>query len=372
MEFSIEVIHLMHPGKRKDPAGNPHQEDSIFPEAEKLNHSDRFFVVCDGMGGHDSGEVASDTVCRAMGDYITSECDAQGDFSHKDLNNAIDAAFRALDAADTGAARKMGTTMAMLKLYDKGAIVAHIGDSRVYHIRPQENHDTAEVLHRTYDHSLVFNMVKAGIMTEEEARTSPHKNVITKALQPHLEHQPKPDITKITDIRPGDFFYLCSDGMLENMDSPELGEIFSKEGDDLTRLRDTLLDLTEENHDNHTAIIVHILSVEKPEDEDLSDDFDKFTSKPEETPPPFKREKFEKSENDGHDTSSENDEFTYLYGQDSKDDESDSEFDNSRPNPPGCNNEINTDPSRSRWWIYMTIACIVVICAGLAIIYGFL
>lgn len=278
MEYNIEVLNIMHPGKRKDKDGNPHQEDAIFPAEEQLKDSDRLFVLCDGMGGHDSGEVASATVCQAIGSYITAHC-PQGNFTPENLDGAIEAAFDALDDVDTGASLKMGTTMVMLMLYNKGAVVAHIGDSRVYHIRPGDDGKSAKVLHRTADHSLVFEMINAGIMTEEDARRSPHRNVITKALQPHLESRPRPDITKIKDIRPGDFFYVCSDGMIENMDIPELEEIFAS--GDIRLIRQTLLALTEENDDNHAAFIIRIKSVESTGNEkDLTDDFDDISLPP--------------------------------------------------------------------------------------------
>ncbi len=287
MEYIIEALNISHPGKRKDKDGKPHQEDSIYPAEAHPSASDRLFLICDGMGGHDAGEVASSTVCRAIGEYITGRCDTEGeDFSPEILHDAIDSAFDALDSHDTGAAMKMGTTMAMLKLYDKGAVIAHIGDSRVYHIRPGDDDDTpAKVLHRTFDHSLVFEMIQANVMTEEEARLSPHRNVITKAMQPHLEHRPEPDITKITDIRPGDYFYVCSDGMIENMDIPEIERIFA--GNDIEQIHQTLLDETSDNDDNHSAFIIHIKSVTGTGDEaDLYDAFDAVSQTPSVIPPP--------------------------------------------------------------------------------------
>lgn len=290
MEYIIEVKYIMHPGKRKDKYGNPHQEDAIFPAEEQIKASDRLFVLCDGMGGHDSGEVASATVCQAIGSYITSHCDPSGDFTPEDLSKAMDSAFDALDAVDNGASMKMGTTMTLLKLYDRGAVVAHIGDSRVYHIRQGDKPESTSVLHRTADHSLVFEMINAGIISEIDARRSPHRNVITRALQPHLESRPKPDITIIRDIRPGDYFYVCSDGMIENMDYPELMEIFSKHSgssDEIERIRQTLLDLTEENDDNHSAFIVHIIDVKTDGAEATHDEFDTVALSPTPTPPLF-------------------------------------------------------------------------------------
>lgn len=346
MKYIIQVRYIMHPGKRKDKSGNSHQEDSIYPSDKQLNDSDRFFVLCDGMGGHDAGEVASQTVCQAIGEYITSHCDPQGDFSRDILEKSIDYAFDALDAVDTGATQKMGTTMALLKLYNKGAVVAHIGDSRVYHIRPGNDKESTQVLHRTCDHSLVFDMIKAGIMTEEDARNSPHKNVITKALQPHLDSRPKPDITKIKDIQAGDYFYICSDGMIENMDSEELRIIFAKDPhNDIDHIRETLLNLTEENRDNHSAFIVYIESVNTIDGENLTDNFEDTCPAPSVTPPQFSPERLSRNNK----PASSDDEYTVMPDMENTGD--------NEPTQPNDTSRIH----KHRWLIISIIVIIVVI-----------
>lgn len=276
MRYKIQVYNIWNPGQRKDSKGEPHQEDSLYPAFNQSTDADRLFILCDGMGGHDAGEVASATVCEAMSDTIINTVhDPEGPFDIQVLNKAIDNAFNALDEKDTGAMKKMGTTMTMLKLYDHGALVAHMGDSRVYHIRPGKTAAETKVLYRTWDHSLVFDLIKAGIITEAEAKFSPQKNVITRAMQPHNENRPEATFKKIRDIKPGDYFYLCSDGMLEQMDIPELCQIFSQEGGNDKKKVATLIKETEHNKDNHTAIIVHILDVIDPlkDGEDL-DEFD--------------------------------------------------------------------------------------------------
>lgn len=265
MNYELKVYCIWEYGKRKDAAGNPHQEDCTFPLPDSLKDSDRTFILCDGMGGHDAGEVASATVCEAMGSSILADGhDEEGLFSDEDLDNAISAAFAALDKKDSGAEKKMGTTMAFLKLHNDGATVAHIGDSRVYHIRPGKDGNETRILLRTEDHSLVNDLVKIGELTREDARKSRQKHVVTRAMQPNMSHHPKADIRHISDIRAGDFFYLCSDGMLEkeDMDSGEsLKNIFSDAIESVDDKVDILTRVTEDNRDNHTALIVHILKV---------------------------------------------------------------------------------------------------------------
>lgn len=265
MKYKLSVYQIEEFGQRKDAQGNPHQEDSMFPPMGDASPSDRLFIVCDGMGGHDAGEVASATVCEAMSQSIlTQQPDAEGNFTVEMLQKAIDDAFDALDVRDTGAEKKMGTTMTMLKLHDHGAMIAHMGDSRVYHIRPGKDADSTKILHETWDHSLVNDLVKIGELTPEQARTSRQRNVITRAMQPHYHPRPKAEVYQTVDIKPGDIFYLCTDGMLENMEDEQIKFNFSHEAGDTERKRESLISATELNRDNHTAIIVEILDVIDP------------------------------------------------------------------------------------------------------------
>lgn len=266
MRYKIHVETIMHPGKRVDEQGSPHQEDSIYPSPGHITDRSRCFVLCDGMGGHHYGEVASSTVCRVLGSELERQRTADADSDEiKKVESAIAAAYRALDEYDSDDDKKMGTTMTLLDLTEKGAVVAHMGDSRVYHIRPGADKDSTSILFQTTDHSLVNDMIRSGVMTKEEARFSGVGNIITRAMQPGANSRQSADINVINDLQPGDFFYLCSDGMLEQeeMDSGEaLKNIFSGlVADDATRRR-ILEGATMENSDNHSAIIVHLLEVD--------------------------------------------------------------------------------------------------------------
>lgn len=266
MKYKLKVYSIWEYGQRKDAEGNPHQEDCTYPLPKNLNDSDRTFILCDGMGGHDAGEVASATVCETMGNFILSDGhDEEGIFTDDDLKNAIAAAFSALDKKDNGAEKKMGTTMTFLKLHNNGATIAHMGDSRVYHIRPGETGDNTWILFETEDHSLVNDLIKIGELTKEEARTSKQKNVITRAIQPNMERKPKADIKHISDIKAGDYFYMCSDGMLEQEDmanGESLKNIFSHMVKSDVERVNILIGATKHNKDNHTALIIHIEDVE--------------------------------------------------------------------------------------------------------------
>ena len=265
MKYRLKVCSIWEFGQRKDSRGNPHQEDSLFPAHGRQTADDRLFILCDGMGGHDAGEVASATVCEAMSRSILGDGhDREGVFTAEDLTDALEAAYDALDGRDSGAEKKMGTTMTLLKLHSEGATIAHIGDSRVYHIRPGKTGAETEILFETEDHSLVNDLIKVGELTREEARHSRQKNVITRAMQPHMESRPKADVHNTADIKAGDYFYMCSDGMLEQpeMESGEsLRNIFSQLGGTDENKVKILESVTENNRDNHTAFIIHILEV---------------------------------------------------------------------------------------------------------------
>ena len=200
------------------------QEDYLYPADAGVNT--RVFILCDGMGGHDNGEVASMTAGSALGDYLTSCPEVDIPVFETGLAKAYDA----LDKIDTGSPKKPGTTMTCLCLNDENYLVAHIGDSRIYHIRPSKyNEDTKRggILYQSSDHSLVNDLLKAGELTEEEARDFPQKNIITRAMQPHLAKRYKADVYMFDDVKGGDYFFLCCDGVLERLSNEMLCEILA-------------------------------------------------------------------------------------------------------------------------------------------------
>lgn len=247
------------------------QEDSIFPAFGKATDDDRLFILCDGMGGHEHGEVASQTVCKAMSDTILSL--SKQSFTDDDLLDALQTAYRQLDCLDNSHLRKMGTTLCLLYFHQGGLTAAHIGDSRIYHIRPKEN----RILYQSRDHSLVYDLYQAGEISYEEMHTSPQKNIITRAIQPGEESRVRPAIVHIADIQPGDYFYICSDGMLEQMDNDELCRLLSADGSD-EKKRMQLIAATSDNKDNHSAYLIHIKEVTHEAGDDLLLD-DEQTSK---------------------------------------------------------------------------------------------
>ncbi len=209
------------------------QEDYLWPNPQKINERQRIFILCDGMGGQDSGEIASETAATSIGVYLTSHRPKDGYVSEGLLNEALSYAYDELDKKDNPLSqRKMGTTMACVVFHRGGVLAAHIGDSRIYHIRPSlanvEN-GLSGIVYQSADHSLVNDLIRAGELTEEEARNFTQKNVITRAMQPNLERRYKAEIYNIDDIQDGDFFFICCDGVLEQLSNEKLGSIMAEE-----------------------------------------------------------------------------------------------------------------------------------------------
>ena len=245
MSIRCKYLSLQEIGQRSN------QEDSIYPKSGEHIPDNDLFILCDGMGGHECGEVASQTVCEAMSAHLKSHPDT-------DFESTLAAAYDALDQVDNSTGKKMGTTMTLLKIEDDYCIVAHIGDSRVYQIRPSEK----RIIYVTRDHSLVNDLIACGEMTEEEAKHSKQKNIITRAMQPHQPKRTKADVAILKDIKPGDYFYMCSDGMLEISEDEDIVNVLSMDVSDEEKI-EILRGVTVDNSDNHTAHLVCITHVDK-------------------------------------------------------------------------------------------------------------
>ncbi len=249
------------------------QEDRIYPLSGEATPESRVFVLCDGMGGHDNGEVASETVSMALGRYLDKHSPKQETSMQEFFNEALQYAYDELDKKDTDALKKMGTTMTCLCLYDKGYLVAHIGDSRIYHIRPSQTdiaNNRLGIIYQSSDHSLVNDLLRVGELTEEEAANFPQKNVITRAMQPNLERRHKADVYTFSDIQAGDYFFLCCDGVLEQLTNAKLCEILSNWTlDDAVKLAAIKSVCDGKTKDNYTAYLIPIEHVENDEKDNV-------------------------------------------------------------------------------------------------------
>lgn len=232
------------------------QEDAI------VQWDNRLFILCDGMGGHEKGEVASQTVCQSLATWFENNINSDEPFTETLLREALEYAYLQLDQYADGNLKQMGTTLTLLYIDMRGVTAAHIGDSRIYHIRPNIG-----TLYQSRDHSLVYDLFQAGEITYEEMATYPQKNIVTRAMTPGEDNRMRPDIIHISDIQLGDYFYMCSDGMLEQMDNDQLVVLMASQLTDEEK-RNKLIELTKGNQDNHSAWIIHIKDVIKEESDD--------------------------------------------------------------------------------------------------------
>lgn len=250
------TIEILQPQGINELGSRQNQEDTVWPAIDTVTTADRLFVLCDGMGGHEHGEVASRLVCDVLSAYLKEHW-TEGDVLRDDLlHDAIDEVFRRINALNDGTMRQMGTTLTLLALHRGGATMAHIGDSRIYHLRPNPQ----RILYKSRDHSLAYDLFLAGEISFDEMATYGKKNVITRAIMPGMERQPKLDIAHTTDIQPGDYFLLCSDGLLEEMSDGQLLQLLGAEKTDEAK-RQLLVNATKDNADNHSAWLIQVKAV---------------------------------------------------------------------------------------------------------------
>ena len=243
------------------------QEDSI------AQWDNRLFVLCDGMGGHEKGEVASQTVCQSFVSWFEEHIDPDEPFTDDQLRVAIEHAYAELDKFADDNPRQMGTTLTLLYIHSQGVTAAHIGDSRIYHIRPFLGNRQGEKYFHLYvsrDHSLVFDLFQAGEITYEEMRNYPQKNIVTRAMTPGEDNRMRPDIIHITDIKDGDWFYLCSDGLLERINTNYLTALLSSRSESDEQKLQFIIEATSKSQDNHSGWFIRVKEVtSEPNDETL-------------------------------------------------------------------------------------------------------
>lgn len=223
--LAVRACYLTNVGKVRG-----HNEDSLLlndllvpetsmdkPLCRKDGGTRLLYVVADGMGGHAKGEVASRTVLEVFREeYVGAE-------GPEDILRIIRKAKQALNSIASGnkSALGLGTTAAGVLLLEKRAVIFSCGDSRVYRLKDG-------ILGRmTKDHSLVQEFVDGGIITEEEARFHPQKNIVTSAVTGDLREAAPEVYIREEEVRAGDILILCTDGLWESLDPDEMEACFS-------------------------------------------------------------------------------------------------------------------------------------------------
>ena len=191
-------------------------------------------VVCDGMGGHKAGEVASKKAVETVINYVKeNENENEKDYENtliKAITLANEEVYK--DSENNSEHRNMGTTIVACLVYDDNAIVANVGDSRLYLYRD------GELKQITVDHSLVNDLLSSGTITEEEALDFAQKNVITRSLG--IQDTVDIDIFNIKLIK-DDLILMCTDGLTSQLENEDIVDIIKKETD-LDKITQNLID----------------------------------------------------------------------------------------------------------------------------------
>lgn len=231
-------------------------------DAYLVDEEHRLYIVCDGMGGHAGGEVASQMAVQNIRDYIIKGLDGRqgsGEFKpdpdNDELSQKIAQAifFANLDIIERSrtdvTCKQMGTTLVMAALRDQDLYLAHVGDSRIYKI------DAKGITRLTKDHSRVQELVDSNTITEEEAERSPFKNIITRALGGGEEVEP--DVT-IVPYDPYASYLLCTDGLHGVVTEGRIRQVVVNHARDLRKVPEVLLEDVKEGGapDNVTFVLL--------------------------------------------------------------------------------------------------------------------
>ena len=218
---------------------------------ERLDRNNLLCVVCDGMGGAKSGNIASTLAVEVFVEEIR-RCWKPGMDAEKTdqmLRSAVKLAnFTVFDqAAQFEEFDGMGTTLVAVLIQGKKATVVNVGDSRAYLMR------SGAISRVTKDHTLVEEMVSQGLITEREARVHPRRNLVTRALG--TSESVEVDLIQL-DVRPGEVILICSDGLSNYVPEHDLLRVTTGEGEWQEKLRELVgIALNAGGSDNITAML---------------------------------------------------------------------------------------------------------------------
>ncbi|OGQ22295.1 MAG: hypothetical protein A3I05_06820 [Deltaproteobacteria bacterium RIFCSPLOWO2_02_FULL_44_10] len=264
--MQVEIYGLTDVGKRREK-----NEDSFL-----INPALKLCMVADGMGGHLGGERASKIAVHTVEEVLVElEKDPEttleegADIVPSDyksyLQYAISIASNHIYEESTKELKLkgMGTTSVVLLFRDNAAYVANVGDSRAYLV------SDGKIAQITKDHSLVGEQLRAGFLTEDDAKQHRLKNVITRSVG--FQETVVADI-EVRDVQVGDIFLLCSDGLSNLIESHEIRDVVANNA--LEDACKRLIDLANERggDDNITVVLASILSLDDDLQDDLADE----------------------------------------------------------------------------------------------------
>ena len=234
-----------------------HNEDSL-----RLFREENLFIVADGMGGHASGEVASQMSVETLAEFFRStaeddevtwpyKLEKNRKYEENRVVTGVKLSNRRIfeSAARDAKLKGKGTTIVVTFFVNDVCYIGHVGDSRVYRYRD------GALFQITEDHSLLNDYIKMRQLTPEEIEAFPHKNVIVRALG--MKETVQVDIAS-EQPQKGDVYLLCSDGLSGMITDDDMAAILADEIDDLDKSCEALIDAANQNGgtDNITVILV--------------------------------------------------------------------------------------------------------------------
>ncbi len=254
MQGKLAHVELTDTGRVRD-----HNEDSIG-----AIHEIGLWVVADGMGGYNAGEVASGIAVKTILDLVREACqredrgDVESDLGFMRQTIVLrDAVLRANKIINQTAQSQpqcegMGTTLVACLFYDNRLSIAHVGDSRLYRMRDNRFEQI------TMDHSLLQELVDRGFYSPEEAQRSTNRNYVTRALG--VEGNVEVEIQEV-EVEKGDYYLLCSDGLPDMVEDEDIHLTISTFDSNIDTIGEQLVRLTNDNggRDNVSVILVRVM-----------------------------------------------------------------------------------------------------------------
>jgi protein phosphatase len=255
MKGKLAHVEITDTGRVRD-----HNEDSIG-----AIHEIGLWVLADGMGGYNAGEVASGIAVKTILDLVREACQRE---DRAEVNTADgymrqtivlrDAVLRANKIINQTAQSQpqcegMGTTLVACLFFDNRVSIAHVGDSRLYRMRANRFEQI------TMDHSLLQELVDRGFYSEEEAQRATNRNYVTRALG--VDSNVDVEIQEV-DVQKGDYYLLCSDGLPDMVEDEDIQLTISTFDNKIATIGEQLIKLSNDNggRDNISVILIAVKS----------------------------------------------------------------------------------------------------------------
>jgi protein phosphatase len=254
MKGKFAHVEMTDTGRVRD-----HNEDAIG-----AIHEIGLWVLADGMGGYNAGEVASGIAVKTILDLVREACQREDRAEIEPgtgymrqtiaLRDAVGRANKIINqtAQSQPQCEGMGTTLVACLFFDNKVSIAHVGDSRLYRMRDNRFEQI------TMDHSLLQELVDRGFYSQEEAQRSTNRNYVTRALG--VEASVEVEVQEVVAEK-GDYYMLCSDGLPDMVEDEDIHLTISTFNDNIATIGEQLIRLSNDNggRDNISVILVRVL-----------------------------------------------------------------------------------------------------------------